>query len=179
MLRHLARHADLGRFVLLATYRDEHVAATSAFGETLVALDREHVAADVALDGLDADAVTRLVEGSRRASTAGDSSDLARTVREQTDGNPFFIREVLRDLDEGRGQPVADGVGPSVGVPSGVRGLVAQRVSRLPEPADRVLAAASVVGREFSFEVVELVVDMGEDAVLDVARERGYVRASS
>ncbi|HXY93997.1 MAG TPA: AAA family ATPase [Acidimicrobiia bacterium] len=167
MLRHLARHADLGRLMLLATYRDEHVPATSAFGETLVALDREHSVARVPLDGLDTDAVTRIVEGSRGPSTAGDSTDLARTVREQTDGNPFFIREMLRDLDESSGPSGADGAGSSVGVPSSVRGLVTQRVARLPEPAERVLAAASVVGREFTFEVVESVVDVGEDAVLD------------
>ena len=176
LVRHLARHADAGKLVILGTYREENARLSSPFGDMLVTLDRAHVVTHVDVGGLDDAEVADLLEGSTTASR-GAMLELARRLRDETEGNPFFICQMLGRLgDNGEmldaeGQQVAGGELGRLGVPSGVRGLVAQRVARLADPAERVLTAASVVGREFTFDVVGAVTDADEERVLDVLEE--------
>src|SRR5437763_1409532 len=54
-----------------------------------------------------------------------------------------------------------------IAAPSRVRGVVAQRLGRLPADVNRVLDAASVIGREFAIDVLEPVSTLGEDDLLD------------
>jgi hypothetical protein len=126
----------------------------------LIDLDREHLVVHLAVRGLDERAVSELVANAATGRSGADELALARTLRDETDGNPFFIRELLRDLVERGGRD--DG-----GTPSRVRGVVAQRLARLEPEVKRVLDAASVVGREFSLDVLDAVTMLGEDALLD------------
>jgi len=174
LVRHLARHADLAGLVVCATYRDESVSLPSPFADTLIALGHEQTVTQIRLRGLEDADVTSLL-GSDMSAERTDSRTLAlaRTLREETEGNPFFIGEMLRHLAESGaiyergGRWVSDARLGRVGVPSGVRGVVAQRVARLIEPADRVLAGAAVIGREFRFEVLAAVIDLDEESVLE------------
>ena len=174
LVRHLARHADLAGLVVLATYREEGASLPTPFADTLMALDREHSATHIRLRGLEDADVTALLD----TTTSGGHPDsrtlaLGRTLREGTEGNPFFIGEMLRHLAESGaiyeqdGRWVSDARLDRLEVPRGVRGVVAQRVARLIEPANRVLAAAAVIGREFRFEVLAAVMDLDEESVLE------------
>jgi tetratricopeptide (TPR) repeat protein len=58
-----------------------------------------------------------------------------------------------------------------VGLPEGVRQVIGRRVSRLSEDCRRVLAIASVVGRDFTFGILQAVADLSEDRLLDVIDE--------
>ena len=63
--------------------------------------------------------------------------------------------------------------------PVGCAGVVAQRLARFSEPANRVLAAAAVIGREFRLDVLDAVTDLDEESVfetLDDAVRAGLVR---
>jgi hypothetical protein len=173
LVRHLARHADLAGLVLLATCRDE-MSSPTPFADAVIALDHEQTLTRIRLSGLtDAD-VTALLE-SRTSGGRPDSRTLAlaRTLCEGTEGNPFFIGEMLRHLAESGaiyeqgGRWVSDAGLGRLEVPSGVRGVVAQRVARLIEPANRVLAAAAVIGREFRFEVLAALMDLDEETLLE------------
>ncbi|MEP6694115.1 MAG: adenylate/guanylate cyclase domain-containing protein [Chloroflexota bacterium] len=85
---------------------------------------------------------------------------LAKTVLERTGGNPFFIEEVIRDLQlskllvERAGRVELRG-GADVVVPATVRELLEARLDRLPEGPRRVLELAAVSGRTFWRRVVE------------------------
>ena len=80
---------------------------------------------------------------------------LARAIYQETEGNPFFVREVLRHLAETNvierdGERWTTRVPiDQLGIPEGVREVVGRRLSRLSPKANQVLRVAAVVGPEF------------------------------
>jgi hypothetical protein len=94
-------------------------------------------------------------------------------VRE-TNGNPFFIRELLRHfMEEGKVFRGADGRWTTerplrdLAVLPGMRDVVARRLSRLPETANRILGVASAFEDAFNFDLVTRVSGLSEDEALD------------
>jgi len=87
-------------------------------------------------------------------------------IRQVTDGNPFFVHEVIRLLrTEGRlARPLSPG--EPLRVPEGVRDAIGQRLARLSPDANHVLAVASVLGRDFDACVVERTTGLSADEVL-------------
>jgi tetratricopeptide (TPR) repeat protein len=93
--------------------------------------------------------------------------DLPERVRglilEKSEGNPFFVEEVIRSLlDSGhivreagywRATRAIDGVT----IPNTLAGLLDARMDALPEDAKRVAQMAAVIGRSFSFRLLEAV----------------------
>ena len=74
------------------------------------------------------------------------SPGLARAVWEQTEGNPFFVGEVVRLLAS-EGRLDGDAAGLPAAIPEGVRDVVGQRLDRLTPEANEVLKVAAVAGR--------------------------------
>ena len=92
------------------------------------------------------------------------SAELQQLVDEKTEGNPFFVEEVLRSLQERglieRHGDEVDLKHPTgkVDVPDSVRDVLLGRVARL-DPASRdVLRVAAVIGRAFPRRVLERVI---------------------
>ena len=79
------------------------------------------------------------------AGAGGASDELVAAIYERTDGQPFFVAELVRLLAS---EDRLDAI------PQGVRAVVAQRLGLLSEDCRRVLAVASVVGREFASDVL-------------------------
>jgi tetratricopeptide (TPR) repeat protein len=112
--------------------------------------------------------------------------ELAEFVEVRTDGNPFFVEEVVNSLIEAGVLVDGDGSWRLVGridaaaVPATIRGVIAARIDRLDDTRRRVLQEASVVGREFLYRIVSAVSGAGTElapslAVLeraDLIRER-------
>ena len=81
-------------------------------------------------------------------------------------GNPFFVKQLVRHLEEvGRGARLRD---DGLGVPEGVRDVIARRVARLPAHAGRVLARRGADRPRLRLELLERVADLPEDELLDV-----------
>ena len=79
---------------------------------------------------------------------------LAEAVQEQTDGNPFFVGEVVRLLaSEGKLDRRRQRA-PSCEIPQGVREVVGRRLDRLSEETNEALRVAAVIGRDFDEELV-------------------------
>ncbi|HKI01918.1 MAG TPA: adenylate/guanylate cyclase domain-containing protein [Thermoanaerobaculia bacterium] len=70
----------------------------------------------------------------------------------KADGNPFFLEELARSLLER----------PGTSVPDTIQGVLMARVDRLPEDHKRLLQTASVLGREFSPQLLAAVWDRPE-----------------
>jgi tetratricopeptide (TPR) repeat protein len=92
------------------------------------------------------------------------SAELQQLVDEKTEGNPFFVEEVLRSLQEcGSIERRGNEVGlrhptVKVDVPDSVRDVLLGRLARL-DPASRdLLRVAAVIGREFPRRVLERVI---------------------
>ena len=173
LLRHLTRSTAAAALLIVGTYRETELTRTHPLAETLADLRRDRLAERVLLHGLTADEVAKMVGGSRADNSM---SDLATAVHEETDGNPFFVEEVLHHLSE-TGALVVDGDGEGLvldrpieelGIPEGVREVIGRRLSRLPAGADEALSVAAVVGREFTVELVEECGRVNGDDLVDV-----------
>jgi DNA-binding SARP family transcriptional activator/predicted ATPase len=129
--------------VVLGTYRPGEVPSGHLLGETLAALARHEVA-----DRLDLAGLAEAEVGALLAAAAGVAfpSPVVARVRSLTEGNPFFVTELARLL---RTQPEVAPADVARCVPGGVRDVLRQRLSRLPQAAASLLAVAAVIGREF------------------------------
>ncbi|WP_061299029.1 BTAD domain-containing putative transcriptional regulator [Herbidospora cretacea] len=75
--------------------------------------------------------------------------DHVAVLHDRTGGNPFYLGELLRLAASTRSADIA-----ALPVPDGVRDVIAQRVSRLPEETQTLLRTASVVGRDVNCDVL-------------------------
>jgi predicted ATPase len=111
-----------------------------------------------------------------------------RALHAETEGNPFFIGEVLRHLAESGvlvqrdGRWTSDRTLAEVGIPEGVKEVIGRRLSRLDPAVNELLSAASVVGREFDLGMLTAITGGDQEAVLDgieAAERAGLVVGSS
>ncbi|OBA59910.1 regulator [Mycobacterium sp. 1100029.7] len=164
LLRHLLRFGDHARVQIVGTYRSTDLDRSHPLAAMLADLHRDGTANRLTLGGLDEDDVTTYV-----AEAGYDDEELAHALATVTGGNPFFLIEALRHVDE------SGGVWDQSTLPQGVREAVSRRLSRLPVETNKALAAAAVVGSRFALDLVEQVV--GDDLVdaFDEARQAGIV----
>ncbi len=100
---------------------------------------------------------------------------LAHAIHRETDGNPFFVSEVLRNLVEtgaigqdAEGRWVAEDTLDATALPDSVREVIGARVLRLGKEAGRILSMAAVIGRDFDLPLLAVATNSTEDDVLDV-----------
>ncbi len=174
-LRHLIRFAPRERILILAAYPDIEFDADHPLVDLLGVVAREAGVEHVDVKALEVPDVTRLL-----AAYAGHDVDerIGEAWYRQTEGNPFFIQEVLRHLieegslfqgPEGRWtttKPLAQ-----LGVPQRVREVVARRVARLSKPAQQVLQAAATFEGPFRFEAIQAIAGLSELDALDALDE--------
>ncbi|MEZ5073278.1 MAG: adenylate/guanylate cyclase domain-containing protein [Solirubrobacterales bacterium] len=102
---------------------------------------------------------------------------LAALVGERTGGNPFFVEEVVRELDErgvlsgGRGDYRLAAEIDELVVPATVQAVLAARIDRLADPSRAALHAAAVIGPELTVEVLERVLGDAGPGVEEALRE--------
>jgi DNA-binding SARP family transcriptional activator len=161
LVGNLVRAPAPERALFLATTRAEE--GTEALTALLVGLRREGVLQRLDLGGLDVDETGALVSalGGRPATPT-----FVEQLHDETDGNPFFIEEVVRHLSDAAGRLGGAVALDEAGVPEGVREVIGRRLARLGAPAREMLATAAVIGREFDFDVLEEVGPLrGDDLV--------------
>ena len=100
LLRHLVKEADPLQLLILGTYRDTELSPTHPLAETLGALRREPGVGRITLKGLDDDEVVQYLESAAGHDLSKEGLELAHAVYGETDGNPFFVSEMLRHLTE-------------------------------------------------------------------------------
>jgi hypothetical protein len=84
-------------------------------------------------------------------------------IRDRTGGNPFFVEELLRALEDQ--ELLTLKAGAHVGVPSSVHAVLAARLDRLPPEEKLLLQTAAVIGMEVPLFVLEAVAGEPEDVV--------------
>jgi class 3 adenylate cyclase/tetratricopeptide (TPR) repeat protein len=148
---HLARSERLAGVLILATYRDTELDREHPFSVALADLRREEDVERVTVGGLDREDVAAFVGAEHAA--------LADQISEQTQGNPFFVSQLLHHLAEAG--TIDDAV------PDGVRDVVGRRVARLSAHTGDLLRVAAVAGPEFETSVVATVTDQADAVALD------------
>ena len=180
MLLHALRAgADAGsnaRLLVLATYRDTDIDRSHPLSAVLADLRRLPDVERVAVDSLTPDEVVHLVAAAAGLELDDDGLRLATLIHEETEGNPFFVGEVLRHLVEtgavrrGGEHWVVANI-QEIAVPEGVRDVVGRRLSELSPEANDTLASAAVIGRSISLDVLAAVSPNTEDEILDALDE--------
>src|SRR5882762_7407748 len=84
-------------------------------------------------------------------------------IVKRTQGNPFFIEEIIQSLYE-QDVLISDGTGvkrarpfSEAKLPSTVQALLASRIDRLPADEKELLQTLAVIGKEFQFGLVKTV----------------------
>jgi tetratricopeptide (TPR) repeat protein len=173
LLQHLIRATRHAAICIVITHRNDVPEWSPEFRDVVESLRREHAPARIVLHRLSEDDVHDMIE----EWTGRDSPlSLTRLVARHTEGNPMFVIEMLKHLDEtGALTPGQGWHGPitlaDVGLPEGIRQLIGRRLERLGLTTRRLLTIGAVIGREFRLSDIEALVDVGEDAVLDAMDE--------
>ncbi len=101
---------------------------------------------------------------------------LAEWLTQQSEGNPYILSELISharetSLLQADGAVNLNALSSSPVVPPSIYSLIQARLSRLSDPARRVLDAAVAMGRVFEFEVVARAAALSEHAALDALDE--------
>ena len=150
LLRFLAASLGDSALLIVATYRDVELGRHHPLAKLLGELGAAERTRRVSLRGLDEEAIGRYIEMTT-ATTA--PPGLAAAVHDRTEGNPFFVGEVVRLLaGDGRLGASADWMGS---IPDGVREVIGRRLDRLSPRVNGILTVAAAVGREFELAVLD------------------------
>ena len=174
LLRHVAVAVPRSALLVLGTYRESDLDRDHPLADLLADLHRVDGVERFELEGLEVNEI-----GAMMARAAGHELDpagleLAHEIARETDGNPFFVAEMLRHLTEsgaivqgsdGRWE-LQSSVG-DLGLPQSVREVICRRVERLGERVEQILTLAAVVGRTFDVELLAHLVEGDEDELLD------------
>ncbi len=167
LLRFAARELASSGLLILGTYRDVELGRHHPLARMLGEISGIEGSRRIPLKGLSVGAVERYLE-----MTAGAPAPvgLAEAVQERTDGNPFFVGEVVRLLAS-EGNLTSGGSAAELQIPQGVREVIGRRLDRLSDETNATLRVAAVIGRDFDEELVWRVADMQPEQLMTAATE--------
>jgi tetratricopeptide (TPR) repeat protein len=174
LLEHLAQRVAEMPLLLLATYRDDDLATSPFLARTLRDLRRAHQAHDLPLRRLPAAAVEAML---RAHGPGNPPARLLEVVYAETEGNPFFVEEVIRHrverqkLLDAQGRWHDDVTISESDVPRSVRLVLEQRLGRISASCRRALTIAAIIGRNFEYHLLAAVSDLQDEAIVDAIEE--------
>jgi DNA-binding CsgD family transcriptional regulator/tetratricopeptide (TPR) repeat protein len=156
LLTFLARNLTRVPVLELLTFRDERLAADDPLLGFLISQGSGTVRDRLTLGRLDERGVAAQIAG---IVDGEPDPQLVEEVFDRSDGNPFFVEELLaaRAMDRGR-------------VPPTVRDLLLNRIAHLPPETRQVLRVAAVAGRTVLHETLSKVVDTDDLALSEALR---------
>lgn len=172
LLQHLSPDLDSMPVLVIGTYRDTDVGTKHPLTPVLAQLNREPGFQRTKLDGLSESEVEDYV---RRHSPVELGPPLVHDIRERTEGNPFFVSQMVQLISEGRGDdPAADrsrAAIDSIALPDGIREALSVRLERLSPPARTALHVGAVCGRTFDLATITAAMAEPNAPVLDLIEE--------
>jgi DNA-binding SARP family transcriptional activator len=93
--RHLAREPRLGRVLMVGTFRDTELEPGHALPDLIADVERDRPVPRIRLGGMDEREVAALI-GSWHGAEVGEEA--VRAIRAETEGNPFFVKQLVRHL---------------------------------------------------------------------------------
>ncbi|MEO7002257.1 MAG: AAA family ATPase [Ktedonobacterales bacterium] len=166
-LLQLARRSQQTPLVLLATYRSDEL--QPGLRQWLHALDRERLAQEFALDGLAREDVAAMLHAMLDLHRPLDT-ELLDTLYTRSEGNPFFVEELLKSLLTTGELESVDGSWKIVArlgaVPRSIQEAVRQRMAYLSPDAQRLLTFAAIAGRRFNATLLKELLGCDEAQLL-------------
>jgi tetratricopeptide (TPR) repeat protein len=169
LLRHLARRVKHLNFLIVLTYREVELSEGRFLNEVLNDLNRERLVERIKLTRFSREETHQLLKAMFAEEI---SQEFLEGIYRETEGNPFFVEEVCKALIEeglvyrenGHWQQRRMN---EIQVPQSVRVAIEARLDKLPATAQEALRLAAIIGREFSYEVLQKACDQPEDVLLE------------
>lgn len=149
LVEHLVRRPRPSRLLVVATLRPSWT-AEDPLGRAVHALDRDGRLHATRLTGLSETDVSALIHGQgERISAEPVVTPVVKMLTARTDGNPFFVLEILRHLD---GASIS---AESAVLPPRVRELIQQRLAAIEPGSRHILEIAAVIGKQFDIDLCQ------------------------
>lgn len=145
LIEFVAVRIRLTRVLLVGTYRDVELSRKHPLSATLAELARARGYERIAIKRFSAAELRAYLDQYLRV-PIGYEKKLE--VIERVEGNPFFMQETVRQLNE---DPKA------LTIAEGIREVIGRRLDRLSNECAELLTVATIIGRDFSTEQLELV----------------------
>jgi class 3 adenylate cyclase len=161
LLKHVVSAAESCVLQVIVAFRDSDLVKDHPLSAVLADLRRIDGVERIGLEGLGATEVSEVMAAAAGHELDADALALAGEIASETDGNPFFVGEVLRSLVES-GRLLYDATterwsvdrSEALGLPESVRDVIIRRVDRLGDEAREALTFAAVIGRSFELELL-------------------------
>jgi DNA-binding CsgD family transcriptional regulator len=171
-LLYLARRCRHVPLLLLMTYRNDEL--HPRLRQWLTQIDREHLAQECTLERLSRSQVANMLRATLKLTQEIDE-DLLDTLYVHSEGNPFFVEELLKSLLITGALESINGTwkrsGRNASVPRSVQEIVQQRIAYLSEEAKRLVTLAAVAGRRFNVTLLKQVIHCDEAHLLMLLKE--------
>lgn len=169
---------------LLRQLRNERVLIVGAYRET--ELDRAHPLAKSLVDWNRERLITRIVLRRFSESETGDqlnallgehvSGEFAVAVHRETEGNPFFVEEVLKALIESGAVRRESGAWrrcdmDQLLIPQSVKEAIGHRLDRVSQECNELLRLGAILGKVFTYQELTVTAEQDEDTLLDALDE--------
>ncbi|HKC82983.1 MAG TPA: AAA family ATPase, partial [bacterium] len=179
LLRDLAQRINGSRMVMLGTYWDTELDSGRPFGNALSRLLKRRRASRITVGRLSDHEVERVVAGQTEAQLTPVQMI---GIKAATEGNPLFVEHSLLYLAEsesmlgGGAHAQSSYTEEDLELAQSVRGLIGRRIQRLSEPAQRMLVAVGVIGRDFNVPLLEAFGELSGHELRDAVDEatRGH-----
>jgi len=174
LLTHLLRQMREERALIVGCYRETELDRAHPLSRALLDWNRERLVTRITLRRFEAAETNEQLSALLGESV---SADFGEAVHRETEGNPFFVEEVLKALIEQGSVRRESGrwrrcdVGELV-IPQSVKEAIGSRLDRVSEQTNDVLRVAAVLGKTFSFEELQAAAgNLSEDVLLDALDE--------
>jgi class 3 adenylate cyclase/tetratricopeptide (TPR) repeat protein len=171
LLRHLVAEHAQRRLCVVGTFRPAEREGSASIRGLVADMRSSGAVIDaIRLSGVSDAAVAQLVASTPALADGG--AQLAGALHRETDGNPFFVRELLRSI-AARGDRSAgyDGGLAVDALPTSIREVIERRVDQLGADVVAVLRAACVVGEEVDIATLRDVVELDERRLVDALEQ--------
>lgn len=171
-LLHLARRSRHVPLLLLVTYRNDEL--HPRLRQWLTQIDRERLAQEFLLGRLSRSDIAAMLQAMLNMTGEVDS-ELLDTLYARSEGNPFFVEELLKSLLTTEELVPVDGTWKHTAhqaqIPRSVQEAVQQRTAYLSADAKRLLTLAAVAGRRFNVNLLREVMHCDEAHLLTLLKE--------
>jgi len=173
LLGHLLRQLRNERVLVLGAYRETELDRTHPLAKSLVDWNRERLITRVMLRRFNESET-----GDQLGALLGErvSGEFAVAVHRETEGNPFFVEEVLKALIE-RGSVRRESGRwrrcdlDQLVIPQSVKEAIGNRLDRVSQDTNEVLRVCAILGKAFTFEELSAAAEQNEDTLLDALDE--------
>jgi tetratricopeptide (TPR) repeat protein len=173
LLGHLLRQLRESRVLIVGAYRETELDRAHPLAKALVDWNRERLTTRIVLRRFDATETSAQIDALLGEHVSG---EFAEAVHRETEGNPFFVEEVLKALIESGSVRRESGRWQrcdleQLMIPQSVKEAIGHRLDRVSQDSNEVLRVGAILGKVFTFEELSATAQQADEQLLDALDE--------